>query len=260
MVKKMLFAVALVVALIPFANAQDAKTLTRAVTPQTLGTAQAPAAPTYCNPCLFYGGDWPSTATSWVAFGNGNENDAGTVYNYTNYVPFKVPANQTWTVYQLFTNNIFYNFVTGTNEFQLNPKTAEWTINQGVTTGSAGTVVASGTATGKLSATTRNYANVYFEYATIAEIGKTGGPTLTGGTYWLGVAGDCTASTCNQFMYNTDTTLTNAFGPTEPKCQSYQYGISNGTVLVDYVNDCNQGYGKGISSYMSAGIVGKVGH
>jgi hypothetical protein len=254
-VKKTFFAAALILALIPFANAQDAKTLTRAVTPQTLGAAKAPAtAPPYCNPCLFYGGDWPSTASNWVAFGNGNEYDAGTIYNYTNYVPFKIPDGKTWTVYGLFSNNLFYNYVTGTNNFKLDPNTAEWTINQGVTTGSAGTVVASGTAPGNLNPTGRNYADIYFEYTVTAVIGRTGPVLGPGGTYWLGVAPDCTDSSCEEFIYNTDTFLANGFGPAEPKCLSYQNGPTGG---IDFQNDCDAGYEKGVSAYMSAGVIGK---
>lgn len=255
MVKKMLLAAALIAALIPFANAQDAKTLTRAVTPQTLGAAKAPTAEAPCSPCLFYGGDWPVASTSWVAFGNGNEYYFGTVYNYTNYVPFKVPTGAgTWNVKALFTNNIFYNYVTATNSFKLDPNTSEWTINQGVSTSGGGTVVASGTATGNFRSTGRVYSGFYFEYSVIAGISHTGIP-LSPGEYWLGVAGDCTDSSCEQFMYNTDTfggATYNAYGPPEPKCQSYQNYAEGGT----WVNDCNQGYGKGISAYMSAGVIG----
>jgi len=259
MLKKMLCAAALVVALISLANAQDAKTLTRALTP-TSNAAKAPAAEAPCSPCLFYGGDWPSASSSWVAFGNGNEYDAGTVYNYTNYVPFRVPTNQKWSVYGLFTNNIFYNFVTGTNSFKLDPRTDEWVICNGMVSGVGCTNVASGTATGKLASTGRSYSSVYFEYSVIATIGKTGEPVLGAGEYWFGVAGDCTDSSCTEFMYNTDTfggSTYNAYGPAEPQCQSYQNGPEGG---ITFQNDCNAGYGKGISAYMSAGVIGQASH
>jgi hypothetical protein len=260
MVKKMLFAAALVVALIPFANAQDAKTLTRAITPQTLGAAKVPSAPAVCSPCLFYGGDWPSASTSWVAFGNGNENSSGTVYHYSNYIPFRVSANQVWSVYGLFSNNIFYNFATGTNQFKLDPRTDEWAICQNMVAGTGCTNVASGTATGKLSSTGRSYSSVYFEYSVTASIGKTGEPVLNPGLYWFTVAGDCSDSSCTEFMYNTDTfggSAYNAFGPAEPQCQSYQNNLEG---FVTWQNDCNAGYGKGISAYMSGGVIGKASH
>lgn len=251
--KKMLFAAALVVALISLANAQDAKTLSRAITPQTLGAAKAPAE-SPCSPCLFYGGDWPVASSSWVAFGNGNEYDAGTVYNYTNYVPFKVPASG-WNVKALFTNNIFYNYVTATNDFKLDPNTSEWVICNDMVSGVGCTTVASGTAAGNFKATGRVYEGFYFEYSVIAAVSHTG-IALGQGEYWLGVAGDCSDSSCEQFMYNTDTfggSAYNAYGPAEPKCQSYQNGPEGG---IDFVNDCDQGYGKGISAYMSAGVIG----
>ena len=170
--KKMLFAAALVVALISLANAQDAKTLSRAITPQTLGAAKAPAE-SPCSPCLFYGGDWPVASSSWVAFGNGNEYDAGTVYNYTNYVPFKVPASG-WNVKALFTNNIFYNYVTATNDFKLDPNTSEWVICNDMVSGVGCTTVASGTAAGNFKATGRVYEGFYFEYSVIAAVSHTG--------------------------------------------------------------------------------------
>jgi len=252
MVKKILFAAALIAALIPFANAQDARNLTRAVTPQSVDQSKLPSTvPPYCNPCLFYGGDWPVNALSWVAFGNGNEYDAGTVYQYTTYVPFVVPGGQTWSVSALFTNNIFYNYVTGTNDFQLNPNTVEWTINQGVTTGSGGTVVASGTAPGNIKQTGRVYGGFYFEYTVTAAL--TTAQSLPGGLYWLGAVGDCTDASCEQFMYLTDTHGRNHFGPQPPKCHAYQNGPQGG---IDFENTCDEGYGKGIASFLSAGVVG----
>jgi hypothetical protein len=259
-VKKMLFAAALVVALISFANAQDAKTLTRAITPQTQGAAKVPTAPSYCSPCLFYGGDWPVASSSWVAFGNGNEYDAGTVYGYTNYIPVRIPSGQTWTVEGLFTNNIFYNFATGTNSFKLDPNTSEWVICNAMVAGTGCTTVASGTAAGNIAATGREYSSVYFEYTVKAVIGHSGPVIGPGGTYWFGVAGDCTDSSCTEFMYNTDTfggATYNAYGPVSPKCQAYQNGPVGG---ITYQNDCDAGYGRGISAYMSGGVIGTQTH
>jgi hypothetical protein len=261
MVKKMLCAAALIAALITLANAQDAKAPAHAITPQAIGQVKAPTPPAVCKPCLFYGGDWPSTGTNWVAFFNGNFNLSGTIYNASNYVPFRVPSNQSWTVYGLFTNNIFYNYSTGTNSFTLDPNTTEWAINSGVTSGSGGTIVASGTATGRLVSTGLSYGGFYFEYSAVSTIGLTGGPVLGPGEYWLTVAADCTnTTTCTEYAYNTDTLglgASNAFGPAEPKCQAYQ---NSPTFGLTFVNDCTQGYGKGIAGQFSAGVFGKAGH
>lgn len=258
--KKLLLAAALIAALTSVAFGQDAKTITRAVTPQSaLVKAKPAAAPTTCagslSPCLFYGGDWQNNASSWVAFGNGNEYDEGTVYNYSVYNAVKVPGSATWNIYGIFTNNIFYNFETGTNSFKLDPNTIEWAINTGVSSGNGGTVVASGTAPGNIAATGRSYEDVYFEYTVKAVIGKTGGPVLNGGQeYWFVAAGDCTDSSCTEFMYQTDTNGTNAFGPPQPKCQSYQNGPEGG---INFENTCDEGYGKGIAGQLSGGLLGK---
>lgn len=257
--KKLLLAAALIAALASIAVAQDARTMTRAVTPQTANTkinkqASAPSAPSYCKPCVFYGGDWPSTASDWVAFGNGNENYLGTIYNYSVYNALKVPTNSQIKVLGLFTNNIFYNYETGTNSFKLDPNTVEWAINTGVSSGNGGTVYASGTSVGSFAATGRSYEDVYFEYTVKAAIGEATGPTLHGGQeYWFVAAGDCTDSTCTEFMYQTDSFQGNAYGPKQPSCQSYQNGPEGG---IDFENTCDEGYGSDISAYLSGGVIG----
>ena len=244
--KKMLLAVALVAALLPLsAAAQNSKFSPNAISPKNIGPAATP-----CAGCLFYGGDWDTAASNWVAFGNGNEYDAGTVYNYSNYVPFVVPSGQTWTVTGLFTNNIFYNYFGGSSyKFQQND--TAWGISTGVSTGNGGTDFASGTGHGTAATTGRNYGGFYPEYTVTW---KTLSPlTLAAGSYWLTVAPSCTASSCELFFYNTDTTsLTNHVGH-EPKCQSYQNGPTAG---LNYVNDCTQGYAVSGEAYMSAGVLG----
>lgn len=250
--KKMLLAAALVTALLSIsAVAQNAKISKSAIGP-TPGLA--PTAVGNCTPtCLFYTGDWDPSASNWVAFGNGDEYDGGTVYNYTNYVPFVVPTGATWTVTALFTNNIFLNYSTFTNHFKLDPKEASWSINTGVSTGSGGTVIAGGILSpASLTSTGREYSSEYFEYSVSV---KTGGISLPAGSYWLAVAGECTDASCTEFMYNTDTTSrTNHFGPVAPKCEAYQNGPAAG---LDYVNDCTQGYAMSGEAFMSAGVIGR---
>ncbi len=248
--KKMLLAVALVAALLPLsAMAQNAKVSKSAIGP----IAGAKPSLSFCVPsCVFYGGDWDPTASNWVAFGNGDEYDAGTVYNYTNYVPFVVPSGATWTVVGLFTNNIFYNYVTLKDSFMLNPPDASWSISTGLSTGNGGTLLYGGTlAPAKPTSTGRSYSSIYYEYAVSVKTGKI---SLPSGTYWLAVAPECTASSCEQFMYNTDSTSrTNHIGY-EPTCQSYQNSPNGG---LNYQDDCNAGYSKAGSAVMSAGVLGK---
>jgi hypothetical protein len=257
-VKKLLFAAALIAALTSIAVAQDAKTMTRAVTPQSANTkvkpASTPTAPSYCNPCLFYGGDWPYTSSSWVAFGNGNEYYEGTIYNYSVYNAVMLPSKSQWKVLGLFSNNIFYNYETGENSFKLDPNTVDWTINTGVSSGNGGTVVASGTSTGSIAPTGRSYEDVYFEYTVKAAIGEATGPVLKGGTeYWFVAAGNCTDSSCTEFMYQTDSNLANAYGPPQPACGSFQNGPEGG---INFENLCDEGYTQAESEYTSAGVIG----
>ncbi len=255
--KKMLLAVALVAALLSLsAVAQNAKVSKAAIGPSAALNSN-PSNPSCGSPCLFYGGDWVSSASNWVALGNADEYDAGTIYNYSQWIGFTVPAGETWSVIQLFTNNIMYNYSTGTNHFKLDPKEASWGIATGVTSSGIGSVVASGLSPAKLVSTGRSYSDVYFEYSTVV---KTGTVSLGAGTYFLAVAPECTDASCTEFAYNTDSTAhTNAQG-VEPKCVGVQAaGASTGQPA--FVDDCtyyheNYGYATSGLAFWSAGVQG----
>jgi hypothetical protein len=204
--------------------------------------------PSYCNPCLFYGGDWDPNSSVWVAYANWDTIALGQA---TVYVPFVVPAGHTWTVTGLFTNNLALNINT------IDPATAAWSISSGVSKGNPGTTIASGTAAATFNPTGRNYQNTYYEYTALVNIPAV---PLQGGTYWLSVVPPCTnsndASCGSAAYYITDSTSrTNAGGPPEPAHRSFTNAPNFG---FNYINLCSpeEGYYPPSCSVMSAGVLG----
>jgi hypothetical protein len=247
MVKKILC----LVLLVTVAFGLSAVAQTSAINRATLGdnhskSGNPPTPPTYCNPCLMYAGDWDPNS-SWVAYFNGTDTaplDAAV------YVPFVVPAGHTWKVNGLFTNNLALNIA------QTDPNVSPWSISQGISEGNGGTVVASGSARSRFTATGRNYQNTYFEYTDQVVFPAV---TLSSGTYWLTVVPQCTNtndSACSSAYYYINDTIprTNHFGPAEPINQSYTNSSSFG---YNYTNVCNEGYPPPACSVMSAGVTGR---
>ncbi|MGH9453866.1 MAG: hypothetical protein ACRD2O_07845, partial [Terriglobia bacterium] len=91
------------------------------------GTAQ----PSYCSPCLFYGGDLNPNDPN--ANGLANEMDL-TVNQAAIYTPFVVPSGQTWNISGLFTDNLM----------NIQALSANWEIRSGVSSGNGGTLLFSG--------------------------------------------------------------------------------------------------------------------
>jgi len=194
--KKMLFAAALVAALIPFAAAQDSHRLPQASLDRevdvqvparaaVLGNprpAQALATPAYCKPCLFYAGDFDSNASD--ANGLANEFDLIVSSGAAVYAPFKVPKGKTWTVTGLFTDN-FESSAT------LDPATSPYEVRKGIPAagGSGGKLVCHGMA--KSTNTDTKLNDFGFEvYATKVKVKKC---SLKGGVkYWESVIPYCT--------------------------------------------------------------------
>jgi len=193
--KKMLFAAALVAALIPFAAAQDSHRLPQAsldrevdvqvhARPGVYGNPrhETPGAPGYCKPCLFYAGDFDSNASD--ANGLANEFDIIISSGAAVYAPFKVPKGKTWTVTGLFTDN-FESSAT------LDPATSPYEVRKGIPAagGSGGKLVCHGKA--KSTNTDTHLNDFGFEvYATKV---KVKGCTLKGGVkYWESVIPYCT--------------------------------------------------------------------
>jgi hypothetical protein len=147
-----------------------------------------PTPPSYCKPCLFYGGDFDPNGPSPNALWNGDDLLAQGVV----YVPFAVPPNQTWTVTGLFSNNL----VTRAN---LAPPQIEWSISNGISQGNAGTVIASGITKASLAPTGRSFSGMD-EYTALGLLNQNELVTLGPGHYWMMAAPVCTFNAPPQFL------------------------------------------------------------
>jgi hypothetical protein len=226
-VKKMIFAAALVAALIPFAVAQDNNRLPQASldrevdvrvpavpgTPAVLGNPRhvAPAPPTYCKPCLFYAGDFDSNASD--ANGLANEVDVIVSSGAAVYAPFIVKG--TWKVSGLFTDN-FASLST------LDPATSPYEVRKGIPAagGSGGKLVCHGKSKSTNTDTGLNDFG-YEVYATKVHVAKC---TLKAGKYWESVVPYCTGSECGSyraFEANDDGAMNHKFGTAEPANNSF---------------------------------------
>jgi len=209
-----------------------------------------PTPPAYCNPCLFYGGDFdPSNpladglwnAVSYTAF---SPPVSGEVL-----VPFTVPAKTLWFVEGLFTNNLSTVGV-------IDPKEANWSISTGVAPGIGGTIVKSGTAPATFTPTGRSYSG-FTEYTVMVQ---TPAILLVPGTYWMTVVPLCTNvadSKCTNAEYYLsdveDTPPLNAYGPLEPNDLSYFESAFFGATYYAAASWCE---GIGCDRF-SAGVIGK---
>lgn len=279
MVKKMVCSMALVAALIPFvqsAPAQDYKG-TPKPTIQDYGPFQegtkfknftkALPAGMCGNPagsCLFYGGDFVDNPLGSPFLPNALANEtttfiSGVPYGAAVWVPFTVPAGQTWEVSGLFTNNLASYGVL--DQFPTAPTAAaSWSVNEGVSAGNAGTVVASGTSAATSTPTGRAaFALIEF---TVQVTGLSF--VLTPGEYWMSVVPLCTNTAdafCGGVWFESDVEYINvkpknAFGPAEPVYASFfdspvflsTFGVANSGV-----GACG---GAGCDAF-SAGVLGK---
>jgi hypothetical protein len=282
MVKRGLCSIALVAALIPFAQLAAAQNYagTPKPTVQDYGpfanvkskntTTTNPGRGQCGNPagtCLFYGGDFLYDPLYPPSLPNGLANETtllvpGTPYGSATWVPFTVPAGQTWNVTGLFTNNLASYGVLdqGTEPTSV----AYWSINEEVFSGSGGTTVAGGYTSPATSTPTGRAAFGQTEY-TVQVTGLS--VTLTSGSYWMSVVPICTNTAdpyCNGVFFESDveyinTTPTNAFGAPEPVDTSFfdspYFGLTfdptNGPV-----GACG---GFGCDAF-SAGVLGTSGH
>jgi len=225
--KKMIFAAALMAALIPLAVAQDNRfpqaSLNREFDPQGSDRTAAcnlphrtPTPPSYCKPCLFYAGDFDSNASD--ANGLPNEVDILISTGAAVYTPFIVPKGKTWTITGLFTNNFLFSEVT------VDPKIIPYEIRKGIPKagGNGGKLVCHGTR----AATLVNAGTCFPTYATIVKNIK--GCRLPAGKYWMSVIPYCTNphdNTCENsyraFLANDDGAMNHRFGPLEPANNSF---------------------------------------
>jgi len=214
--------------------------------------------------CLFYGGDFLNNPAYPPSLANGlsNENTLavpGTPYGAAVWIPFTVPAGQTWDVTGLFTNNLSSYGVLdqGTEP----PAVAAWSINEDTFAGNAGTVIDSGISPATSTPTGRAAFGL-IEY-TVQVKGLS--LTLTPGLYWLSVVPVCSNSAnpyCEGIFFTSDveylnTTPTNAFGPAEPMDAAFfdsSYFGSSFQPTNGPVGACG---GSGCDAF-SAGVLGKI--
>jgi len=146
--------------------------------------AQEPTPPSYCKPCLFYGGDFDINGPYPNALSNEDQYFYGVSVVY---VPFAVPPNQTWTLAGLFSNNMLTRANLGS------PPEIEWSISTGISQGDAGTVIASGTTKASLAPTGRSW-NGMNEYTALSHLNASELVTLTSGHYWMTAVPVCLTS------------------------------------------------------------------
>jgi hypothetical protein len=243
----------------PFANVTK-NTTTAAATRAAIASGECgnPA-----GACLFYGGDFIDNPVGPPSLPNGIANEStviisGTPYGAAIWVPFTVPAGQTWDVTGLFTNNLASYGVLdqGTEPTSV----AYWSINEEVFAGSAGTVVNSGTSPATSTPTGR--AAFGFTEYTVQVTGLS--VTLTAGTYWMIVVPICTNLAnpyCEGLFFESDveyinTTPTNAYGPAEPVDASFFDSPFFGLSFDPTNGPLGAGGGLGGDAF-SAGVIGK---
>ncbi|MGA2135195.1 MAG: hypothetical protein ABSH50_23155 [Bryobacteraceae bacterium] len=172
--------------------------------------------------CLFYGGDFLYNPLYPPFIPNALANETtvevpGSPFGAATWVPFTVPAGQTWGVTGLFTNNLATYGVLdqGTEPTAV----AYWSINEGVFAGNGGTVVDSGTSPATSTPTGRAaFGQTEF---TVEVTGLS--VVLKPGTYWMAVVPICSNTAnpyCEGVFFESDveyinTTPTNAVGVAE---------------------------------------------
>jgi len=207
----------------------------------------APTPPAYCNPCLFYGGDFDANNPNSGVLGNSYTK----AFVATTYVPFYVPPGETWTIGGLFSNNM------STIPF-LAPSEIRWEISSGISAHNPGTVIASGKSPATWTPTGRTWGDgFYTEYTALAHLEPEQFVTLTTGVYWMAAAPVCTNSDCgdNRFYLSDveDVPAPNHMG-TQPNDDSYYLWASYFFAETGGPNGICGGY----CDKFSAGLIGHV--
>lgn len=162
---------------------------------QSRGTSQAATPPPYCKPCLFYGGDFDASNPAANALGN-QIHHSGTPA--ATFVPFFVPAGQTWTITGLFSNNL-------SNSSFLDPAQIQWSISTGLSAGNSGVTIAQGTIRATWTPTGRSFDGLT-EYTALGHLTPSTAVTITqSGVYWMTAIPVCTDPSCGSAnFYLTD--------------------------------------------------------
>jgi hypothetical protein len=255
-VKTTLFAVALVVALSLSAAAANSKkpasSLHRAGNP----SAQLPqfkdnpnsVPPALCNPCLFYAGDL--NPGDFNAVGMSDENTLLIAGGSSTYGAVNIPAGVTATVY-----GILFNVQA---DAAFDPMTATYDIRNGVSEGSGGSSIASGSGPAVVQATGRNFLGLN-EY-TVAVSWSTP-VTLTTGEYWFNVTPQCLNTldgSCiafRQFVSNTTSGTNDIRGNWQPVHEMFLNSSFFGFTWANWC-DSSLGFNNNQCGYLSFGLRG----
>ena len=201
MAKRILYRVAMLSALLPLFGAS----LTGQVAAQN-----APTPPKYCNPCLFYAGDFDVNNST----ANGLVNERNSTLEAGVFVPFIVPKLQKWDV-----TGLFVNLLTSTDTV---PAKVNWQIRKHVSTGNQGIVIASGSASAKFGGSFNCTPVAVFCFGLVVKGMKL---SLPPARYWMAVVPQCTGTSCdgqNYFLADVeDIPPHNHVGPLEPWDDSF---------------------------------------
>jgi hypothetical protein len=213
-VKTTLFAAALVVALsLSAAAAQKKPPMSQHLAGSTAaGAPPIVVPPPLCDPCLFYGGDLNPTDPN--AAGLSSENTL-LVTGSATYGNFNVPSSQSVTV-----TGILINVQANAN---FDPLTASYDIRQGVSEGSGGDEIASGSGNIAVAATGRNFLGMN-EYTVVVPL-----PTalvLGAGSYWFSITPNCTN------------------GGFDGSCYDGRFFVSNVTGRTNSIHPGREGFGQ----------------
>jgi hypothetical protein len=221
------------------------------------GQDKEPTPPAYCNPCLFYGGDFDANGPSPNVLLN---QDALINGQAVIYVPFAVPPNQVWTVTGLFSNDMV-------TRPDLSPPQIQWSISTGISQGNAGTVIASGVTKASLTATGRTW-NGLSEYTALGLLNADELVTLTPGHYWMTAVPVCTSNVPPHYLCGGATYyLSDVEDVPAPEAKGFEstdesYWDAPGSTLYNFVETggptgiCNQEGGGGGCDKFSAGLLG----
>jgi len=256
-VKRTLFAVALVITLGLSAAAEQAKK--PALSHHRAGSTGAelrdaiesanPTVPGPCSPCLFYGGDLDTSAAD--AAGMSDENTLLILGGSSTYSNLVIPSGTTVSV-----KGLLFNVQA---DAAFDPMTAAYDIRTGVSEGSGGTSVASGSVNATVAATGRNFLGLN-EYSVVVIFPSV---TLTSGSYWVNVTPNCTntldgsCSVFRQFVSNT-TSRTNALHESwQPAHEMFLNSAYFGFTWANWC-DSSLGFNTVQCGYMSYGVLGGV--
>lgn len=251
--KRALFVTALVITLISLSAAAATKqesALSRSGDPSKKNQIHKGSAvpPPSCSPCLFYGGDLNPTDAN--ADGFSDENTL-LVNGSSTYGAVSIPAGPNASVTGILVN------VLATAAFD--PFTATYDIRQGVSEGSGGTEVSSGSGSVTVAATGRNAFGLY-EYTVTVTFSAV---TLVPGEYWFNLTPQCTntldgsCTVFRQFASNT-TQETNAVnGGWQPDNEMFLNSAYFGET---YANWCDSAFGLNTEQcdWLSFGLVGEL--